>query len=188
MASLRPKFLGWVPSIPVTVKNRPSRYAEKGGPTPERRKLLFLILSSPGSDGHILGRQLRSCSPSLLFPHIVGQSLHWKPGWFISSEVISFVYPLGPYFLLWKVCVCTQSGCRQKERESKGSADASTKARPVGQGIKKDLGNTKERNGVTNKLLLGMGAELPGSAGVSVTFYLEEKCVMLILVSEQIGL
>lgn len=51
----------------------------------------------------------------------------------------------------------------------------------MGQGKKKDLGNKKEQNGVTNKFLFGVGAELPGSAGVSITFYLEEKCVMLIL-------
>lgn len=59
--------------------------------------------------------------------------------------------------------------------------DASRKTRLVGQGIKKDLGNRKEQDGVTNKFLFGVGAELPGSAGVSITFYLEEKCVVLIL-------
>lgn len=59
--------------------------------------------------------------------------------------------------------------------------DSSRKTRLVGQGIKKDLGNRKEQDGVTNKFLFGVGAELPGSAGVSITFYLEEKCVVLIL-------
>lgn len=59
--------------------------------------------------------------------------------------------------------------------------DASRKTRLVGQGIKKDLGNRKEQDGVTNKFLFGVGTELPGSAGVSITFYLEEKCVVLIL-------
>lgn len=59
--------------------------------------------------------------------------------------------------------------------------DASRKTRLVSQGIKKDLGNRKEQDGVTNKFLFGVGAELPGSAGVSITFYLEEKCVVLIL-------
>lgn len=59
--------------------------------------------------------------------------------------------------------------------------DASRKTKLVGQGIKKDLGNRKEQDGVTNKFLFGVGAELPGSAGVSITFYLEEKCVVLIL-------
>lgn len=72
--------------------------------------------------------------------------------------------------------MCTDGGEVEELR-----CDASRKARRVSQGIKKDLGNKKEQNGVTNKFLFGIGAELPGSAGVSITFYLEEKCVMLIL-------
>lgn len=38
-----------------------------------------------------------------------------------------------------------------------------------------------EQANVTNKFLLGMGAELLGCDRVSITFYLEEKCVMFIL-------
>lgn len=34
---------------------------------------------------------------------------------------------------------------------------------------------------MTNKLPWGLGAKLPGCDGVSVIFYLEEKCVMFIL-------
>lgn len=78
-------------------------------------------------------------------------------------------------------CVCPESGCKQMERKLQSSVDALRKARLAHQGIKKDLGNEKEQNGVTNTFLFGVGAELPGSAGVGITFYLEEKCVMLIL-------
>lgn len=78
-------------------------------------------------------------------------------------------------------CVCPESGCKQMERKLQSSVDALRKARLAHPGIKKDLGNEKEQNGVTNTFLFGVGAELPGSAGVGITFYLEEKCVMLIL-------
>ena len=34
---------------------------------------------------------------------------------------------------------------------------------------------------MTNMLLWGLGAKSPGCNGVSIIFYLEEKCVMFIL-------
>ena len=39
----------------------------------------------------------------------------------------------------------------------------------------------RELTSMTNMLLWGLGAKSPGCNGVSIIFYLEEKCVMFIL-------